>query len=650
MKLIQFPKTVVLLVLTVGILAGQSYAQEQPSRQKKAETLYNRMEYAKAAAFYEKILDKKNPDIADMERLANSYLYINDYDSAENWFEKVVSSPKASKEALLNYAEVLKLKGKYKEAKEQYQKYAEKFGTAINIEHAIVGADSAIVWMEHPTTHQLKNEETVNTAHAEFGAFPTKDAVWYAGEPNSRVRTKSGMTGRPYLRLFSATQQEKENLKEPEMMLGQFNQSSYHVGPIITNAKEDVLYVTVTYTGKEVERFSVRSEKWKRQNLALKIYTKDGEGWKEKDFKYNNTQQYSLGHAALSADEKVLYFASDMPGGWGGVDIWYSELQSDGSWGKPQNAGANINTNGDEMFPSVVGNTLFFSSTGHIGMGGLDIFKSTGAKNVFTKAVNLRYPVNSASDDFAFVLSKVDGNEEIGYLSSDRVGGLGSDDIYSFRNVKAKPKVSIQGLTRDKSTGNLLPVSTVTLFADVNTLSAKGETDSAATILFAANENTTYKVLGEKQGYHADSLSIAIPRIERDTTIQVVMNLQPVFKVGDRFVLEDIYYDFDKHFIRPDAALILNELVETMRKYPTLKIELSSHTDSRGSDAYNLNLSQRRALAAVNYIISQGIDQNRLVAQGYGETRLINRCSNGVPCSDADHQANRRTEVEILEF
>jgi len=265
----------------------------------------------------------------------------------------------------------------------------------------------------------------------------------------------------------------------------------------------------------------------------------------------------------------------------------------------------------------------------------------------------LKYPVNSAADDFAFVIAKVEGEKQFGYLSSDRVGGQGSDDIYAFSYVKPKPKAKIivEGLTRNRHTGNLLPGSLVSVSAEPDKqIVIKEETGMDAAFSFMANENNQYKLLAEKNGFHSDSLILSIPKVERDTVIKVAMNLQPVFKVGDRFVLENIYYDFDKHFIRPDAALILDELVETLRKYPTMKIELSSHTDSRGSDAYNLNLSQRRALAAVNYIISQGIDKSRLVARGYGETRLVNRCSNGVACSDADHQANRRTEVEVLEF
>ena len=188
------------------------------------------------------------------------------------------------------------------------------------------------------------------------------------------------------------------------------------------------------------------------------------------------------------------------------------------------------------------------------------------------------------------------------------------------------------------------------MFSDDNHVISKGKTDEKAEISFTVDCNTDYRVLGEKEKYHEDSQPLAAINPVKDTTVQVTLSLKPAFKVGDRFVLENIHYDFDKHNIRPDAAKILDELVQTMRKYPTLKIELSSHTDSRGSNQYNEALSQRRAQAAVNYIVSQGIARGRLVAKGYGEHRLLNRCADGVSCSEAEHQANRRTEVEVLEF
>src|SRR5690606_28869185 len=225
----------------------------------------------------------------------------------------------------------------------------------------------------------------------------------------------------------------------------------------------------------------------------------------------------------------------------------------------------------------------------------------------------------------------------------------GSDDIYSFTFEKPKIIIVLKGTTADKQTGERLSAS-VTLYDEKRQIVAKKISTETGVFAFVLDRNRTYTVLGQQEGYHADSAKVSTMGITKSDTLEVALLLEPVFKPGDTFELENIYYDFDKHHIRPDAAAILDELVRTMRDNPTLKIELSSHTDSRGSDAYNLALSQRRAQAAVDYLVSRGIARDRMVARGYGETRLVNDCGNGVPCSRAAHQANRRTEVTVLAY
>lgn len=624
-------------------------AQERPSRRSSAEQLYNSMEYAKAAVALEKLVDVKRPRTIDLERLADSYYYIKQYELAENWYVRALEQKDASQEVRLRYAEVLKQQGKYVEAKAQYQKYIEKYGDHALLQQSIAGADSAASWMKSPTRHQLQNEKNINTSRAEFGLMPTQTGGLYAGEPGSILEKKSGMTGEAYLKIYSAELQ-KEVLDHANLLPDPFNSSEFHVGPISTNAKGDVLFITRTYTGKDGERFKAFGSKWKKQNLELKIYRKIGTDWKEEDFPYNNVKEYSLGHAALSRDGNTLYYASDMPGGQGGVDIWYSELAADGSWGRPHNAGSQVNTAGDEMFPSLFGDKLYFSSNGHTGMGGLDIFQAIGEKGKFSTPINLGYPLNSPSDDFAFVQVSEGLQGTKGYLSSNRTGGAGSDDIYSYMYTKPKITIILEGLTKDRSTGAVLTGTSVSLREQGDRIVAKDITDGEGMVRFQIEPNTSYKMLGEKKGYLSDSLHIAGIQATRDTVLHYTLLLQPVFPKGTKFVLENIYYDFDKHNIRSDAAKILDKLVATLRDNPTLRIELSSHTDSRGSDSYNMKLSQRRAQSAIDYIVSRGISRDRLVAKGYGETRLVNKCSNGVHCTPAEHQANRRTEVEVLEY
>lgn len=634
------------------LLAGSGIlqAQEQLSRRARAEKLYDMYEYANAAKVLEELVDTKSPRTIDIERLANSYYYINAYDLAENWYARIIQQEDASQEARLHYAEVLKQQAKYAEAREQYKAYVAKYGESEAIANAILGTDSAEVWLQNPSHHLIRNEASVNTALAEFAVTPTSGGAIYVAEPNTFLGKKSGMTGESYLRVYSALRYDDAALNYPAMMEAIFNDALYHVGPVEVDAKEETLYVTRTYAGKSGERVRISGKSWKSQNLELKVYRKNGDSWTEEEFPYNNVQAYSLGHAALNADNSILYFASDMPGGQGGVDIWYCELQSDGSWGKPQNAGPNVNTFGDEMFPSVYGETLYFSSTGLVGMGGLDIFRAKGEKSEFDKAVNMGFPVNSASDDFAFVVTQEDYEGVLGYLSSNRTGGVGSDDIYAFNYVKPKITIQMEVTTKDKTTGEPIGDVSVSLFGDEDALLRKSTTAGDGMVIMEIPRNQALRVLGDKKGYMAENIFVQGVNPQADTLIRVSLSMQSVQQVGERFVLEDIYYDFDKHDIRPDAALILDKLVAVLRDNPSLKIELSSHTDSRGSNSYNMALSQRRAQSAVDYIVGKGIARDRMKAQGYGETRLVNECADGVECTEQQHQENRRTEIEILEY
>ncbi len=633
-------------------LGGTAISQEQPSLRDRADELYRRYEYANAAKLYTKLVDTRKPRLEDLERLADSYWQMNDYESAENWYARVVGHDESSAGNRLAYGEVLKANGKYAEAKAQLAAFAEETGGDSAIALQIAGCDSALVWMANPTVHKLRNEG-VNTSLSEFSAFPINGKVYYAGEPDGAMQGMDtyGWTGNSFLRVYTTDRAGNNGLSNPVIATDALNNGAYHVGPVAADATGNTLFVTRTYVGKDGERTRDGRRKYRTNKLELFIYTKDGDGdWSSESFVHNNVQEYSVGHAALSADGSTLYYASDMPGGQGGTDIWYSERQADGSWGEPVNAGATINSVGDELFPNMgEGNTLYYSSDGFAGMGGLDVFETTGSKAQWTVPQNLRYPVNSSGDDFAYLVTFENEEGIAGYLSSNRKGGHGNDDIYSFSFEKPRIVILLRGTTSDKQTGDRIE-GTVTLFDGKREIVAKKSSGEAGAFEFVLDRNQTYTVLGQKQGYHADSAKVSTMGISNSDTLEVALLLEPIFQVGQTFELENIYYDFDKHNIRPDAAAILDELVRTLRDNPTLKIELSSHTDSRGSNAYNEALSQRRAQSAVDYLVSRGIARDRMVAKGYGENRLVNRCADGVPCSREEHQANRRTEVTVLSY
>ncbi len=643
----------VTLLTLVMLMLSRACAQEQPSLRDRAEQLYRQYEYANAIPLYTKLVDTKRPRLNDLERLADSYLKLNDYESAENWYARVVAHEESPAENRIVYGEVLKANGKYAEARNQLEAYASETGDSDRVTVQLAGCDSALVWMADPTAHRLRNEG-VNTPQGEFAVFPMDGRVYYAGEPEGVVQRKGtyGWTGNSFLRIYTADRSDDNTLTNPALAVGEINDASYHLGPVAADATGNTLFITRTYPGREGERTREDRQKFLTRNLELYCYTRNNDGtWSAEPFAYNNVQEYSLGHAALSQDGNTLYYVSDMPGGQGGTDIWFSEKQTDGSWGEPVNAGERINSSGNELFPNIgPDHTLYYSSDGFAGMGGLDVFRSTGSRGQWTEPRNLRYPVNSSGDDFAYVLT-LDGEESLaGYLSSNRKGGQGNDDIYSFSYEKPKIIIILRGTTSDKQTGDRIAAAAVTLFDGKREIVARKSSDGSGTFEFVLDRNQTYTVLGQKEGYHADSASVSTIGISKSDTLEAALLLEPVFKVGDTFELENIYYDFDKHNIRPDAAAILDELVRTMRDNPTLKIELSSHTDSRGSDAYNMALSQRRAQAAVDYLVSRGIARERMEAKGYGETRLVNDCGNGVACSREAHQANRRTEVTVLAY
>lgn len=634
-------------------MSGVAVSQEQLSLRERAEQVFRRYEYAEAVTHYQKLADTDKPRVIDLERLAYCYVQMKDFEAAENWYARTVAMEGSDAENLIRYGEVLKINAKYVEAKKQLEAYAATTNDRERVAMLLAGCDSAIVWMANPTVHKLRNEG-VNTSLSEFSVFPVGEKVYYAGEPDGHMRGVGtyGWTGNSFLRVYTADRAADNRLSDAVIAVDGINNTPFHIGPVAANADGTTLYATRTYSGKNGSVTREERRKYLTNKLELYVYTQDENGaWRSEPFAYNNVEEYSIGHAALAADGNTLYFVSDMPGGQGGTDIWYSERQTDGSWGTPVNAGKTVNSKGSELFPNVgPDNKLYYSSDGFAGMGGLDVFEAVGSKQQWTPPQNLRFPVNSPGDDFAYLLTYEGAEGIAGYLSSNRKGGKGSDDIYSFTFEKPKIVVVLRGVISDRHTGERLAATSVTLYDGNREIVAKRSSDSEGIFEFTLDRDKSYTVLGQKQKYHADSARVSTVGITKSDTLDVALLLEPLFEVGKTFVLENLHYDFDKHNIRPDAAAILDELIRTLRDNPTLRIELSSHTDSRGNDAYNMALSQRRAQAAVDYLVSRGIARDRLVAKGYGETRLVNDCGNGVPCSAEQHQANRRTEVTVLEY
>ncbi len=629
-------------------------AQEQSGLRERAKKHYNQYEYFQAAQLFQKLADVKKPFLNDLELLADCYLKMKNYELAENWYSRVVNLPKSKTENLIKYGEVLKSNLKYNEAKQVFLQYVKLSGDQSRVAVEIAGCDSSLAWIANPTLHQIKNQTLINTNRSEFAVFPYQNKVFFTAEPDTALfKSIFGRTGNPYLRIYSADQSRNE-LSKPAIDLSGFNTGKYHIGPLSTNADGSVLYITRTTAGKVLELNEVDRVKYQTNNLELYTFKKNKDKWEELPFVYNNVQKYSIGHASLSSDHKVLYFVSNMPGGFGGTDIWFCELQADGGWGKPQNAGAQINTVKDEMFPySSSEGSFYFSSNGWPGMGGLDVFTAKGSKQNWSKALNLKYPVNSSTDDFGFIVFPSVDDTISGYLSSNRKAGKGGDDIYSFtfKNPDTKIILAVKGAILDRKTGKVISGANVLLYSNTNqSPMASQNAKSDGTFLFELAKESDYSLVAKKAKFDTDTKSISTKGIKKSDTLVVDLKLGTLFEVGKVFTLKNINYDFDKDNIRLDAANILDGLVDVMRDNPSLEIELGSHTDSRGADKYNLSLSQRRAQSVVNYLVSKGVSRMRMVAKGYGETQLLNACEDGIKCTDEQHQENRRTVFKVLRY
>ncbi len=428
---------------------GTLRAQEQLSLKQQADKLYERYEYYQALRFYLKVADKKHPDGKIAERIADCYRQINEYTDAEDWYEKAVINPKISKISHYYYAEVLLRNQKFEQAKQQYTIYFKD--DKASLQFKLATCDSAAAWMKQPSRYLLGNSGVSNTTYSDWGAdYYGKAGLVFTSDRDAGDGTVDYRTGNNWFKLYQTDL--LTNKITPISLVdtnGNAYPNTYHAGPMTMNKTGDTAYITIT-TEVALKKLALdkrensRSQKLSTRRLMLvTAHQKDGKWVVFGEFPYNNVQQYSLGNAALAKDGRLLYFSSDMPGGEGKTDIWYCEKHTDGTWGKPVNCGKSINTKEEDSFPYLDGyGTLYFASKGLPGMGGYDIYSATGQKANWSTPVNLKYPINTTSDDFYLVTP--DGNT--GYLSSNRDGGKGSDDIYTFGlkpdTLPAKPVIA----------------------------------------------------------------------------------------------------------------------------------------------------------------------------------------------------------------
>ncbi|HEY1025075.1 MAG TPA: OmpA family protein [Sphingobacteriaceae bacterium] len=626
---------------------------------KRANRYYEKYDYKYAIEIYEKImLRKPSPEVA--QKLANCYRFINNTEAAERAYARVLNFPGFDPVNYRYYADALKQNGKFEQAKQNYLLYAQQASAKAELANMLANsADVARMWFENPDPSvRIDNELAFNTEYAEFSPVPFDDGYvfvsdrWFTqAKGKGNERDVYGWTGNPFLKLYTAV---PANARAPRItVFPQPVNNEYHNGPAVFSASSDTVYFTRAGLVQKKKRKETTSNK-----KSIYFSVRSQGKWSEPQrIPFNTPENFSVQHPALSPDGSILYFASDMPGGSGGMDLYASRKQPNGTWGTPVNCGTHINSGEDDVFPSVrKDGRFYFSSKGHVGMGGLDIFTANGAYNDFTIAENLKSPLNSSKDDFGIMFF----NEHSGFLSSNRRGGRGLDDIYRFtvtpppvRTDEEKPDASrvfyaVEGQVVDRTSGAPIPGVSIFLINKDTGEEKVTISNEQGRFRFDLAPGTDYVVRGDIEKYFSrQEGQISTKGLSESTLFSVKFELE---QSQDAYLvrLNNIYYNFDKWNIRPDAVPELNKVVNFMSSMPNVNIELRAHTDSRGPAIYNLWLSQKRAQSAVSYLKSNGVEGTRLTAVGLGETELINHCRDGVRCTAQQHQMNRRTEFKVV--
>jgi outer membrane protein OmpA-like peptidoglycan-associated protein len=498
--------------------------------------------------------------------------------------------------------------------------------------------------------YEIKHLSDINTKYSDFGvAYYGDDQVVFAS--SRKVRSLRNRTwannSQPFLNLYQGNKTENGEILDIELFSSKIN-TKYHESNAVFAADLKTVYFT---------RNNYFDRKYKKDedgmnNLKLyRAHINEKGLWGDiEDLSFNN-DSYSVGHPSLSSDGKMLYFISDMPGGLGKTDIYYVHLLEDGTYGEPINAGPTVNTMNREMFPFLSKKgILYFSSDGRSGLGSLDIYKSvvSDGGTVYSNSESLESPVNSVWDDFAFTLNEKDST---GYFSSNRDGGKGDDDIYFFKETITGVQY-VKGIIKDDGIGDLIPGVLVSLYKD-NVEIEKVITGNDGGFSFTVDCGSNYTILGTKKGY-IDFSKDFVTSNEDQLEIELVIELkdEDIVEIdGIDFInINPIYFDLEKAIIRPDATIELQKVITVMKRYPQMIVQLGSHTDSRNTNTYNDALSSRRAASSLEYIVSRGIDRTRIFGFGYGETQLVNACTDGVKCSEEEHQLNRRTEFVIIRY
>jgi peptidoglycan-associated lipoprotein len=647
----------VLIILLITVISIEASAQKRKTE--RAYSAFTAGEYFDAIDQFKNAYSKtKNSDKSARTELvfmiAECYRLVNDPKNAETWYKLAVKSSFSKPEAQYWLAESMKKNGKHQLAIEEFKKYKQAAPSDAKADQEIRSCELALEWMRNPDAYKVEELKDLNSKESDFSPAYGRDdfgLVYFTSSRDGVAGNKThGATGQSYTDIFESRIDKKMKWSTP-----------VPVELINTEFEEG----TPSFSSDYKEMYFTRCESGKREKKGCIIMysRKNGDKWSDPKSLEILPDSLVAAHPAISPDGSILYFVSDIAGGFGKKDIWKAVREkTGGTWSKPVNLGPDINTPGDELFPFVrEDGTLYYSSDGQIGMGGLDIFKAKPQPDGSWIVQNMKPPINSFADDFGITF---ENGKEKGIFSSTRKG-KGNDDLYSF---ELPPLIfNVTGLVKDEKTGVSIKSSLVKLIAsDGNSLQA--ETGTGGDFKFALRANVDYILLASKTGYLNGKEKETTKGQEKSREFMVTIQLTPI----DRPIeLPNILYDFGKWDLRPESMVSLDKLVETLIDNENVTIELMSHTDSRDTEEYNQTLSQKRAQVVVQYLIDKGIEADRLFPKGYGEStpkavdadimkqnpflktgtilteQYINTLANDEQ-KEIAHQINRRTEFRVL--
>lgn len=647
------------LIVTILLIIISSDVTAQRRKAEKAYSSFKAGEYFDAIDLFKDSYSKtsRSDRISRTElgyMIAECYRLTNDPRNAETWYRLATRSSTSRPESQYWMALMMKKNGKYEEALEELRRYKQVAPSDPKADQEIRSCELSLEWLRNPEAYRIEELKDLNSRESDFSPAYGRDdfgVVYFTSSRDDAAGNKKhGATGQNFSDIFESRLDKKSKWSTPLPM------------ETINSEFEDG---TPSFSADFREMFFTRCEAGKREAKGCVImHTKQTEGnWSEPENIGLLTDSLVAAHPALSPDGLTLYFVSDMPGGFGGKDIYTVTRLSEGdTWSKPENLGSYVNTGGNELFPYVRNDgTLYFASDGHIGMGGLDIFKAEPQPDGSWIVVNMKPPVNSFADDFGITFQN---ENEQGIFTSTRKGRT-NDELYYFELPPLR--FSVTGLVKDEKTGGPITGSVVQLIAsDGSNLQA--ETGANGDFKFTLKQDVDYIFLASKRGYLNGKEKETTKGQEKSRDFMVTINLTPI----DRPIeLPNIFYDFGKWDLRPESMVSLDKLVETLNDNPNVTIELMSHTDSRDTEEYNLDLSQKRAQSVVEYLIQKGIEPERLSPKGYGESspkvvdqaiasqspflkngavlteNYINSLANDEQ-KEIAHQINRRTEFRVL--